>query len=138
MGRIRLRRRVGTVCKGEDAKDTSQPVPDAPQRSNHLLDIPWLGRWLEKKRDNRQNSFQLVTFHVPGLKRPMVQMGSGTLSHRLRATRARFCVIQIDGEHMVQDVVVIDRNGLEIRRNYDSKANSEGATKPGTQPADVR
>ncbi len=78
------------------------------------------------------------TFPVPGVRRPMVQMGSGTLSHRLRATRASFCVIQIDGEHMVQDVVVIDRNGLEISRNYDSKANSEGGMKTGTRPASVR
>ena len=68
----------------------------------------------------------------------MVQMGSGTLSHRLRSTRASFCVIQIDREHMVQDVVVIDRNGLEIRRNYDSKAGSEGGMKAGTQPASIR
>lgn len=78
------------------------------------------------------------TFHVPGVKRPMVQMGSGTLSHRLRSTRASFCVIQIDGEHMSQDVVIIDRNGLEIRRNYDSAANSEAGTKAGTQPLDAR
>lgn len=74
------------------------------------------------------------TLHVPGVRRPMVQMGSGTLSTRLRATRPSFCVIQIDGEHMMQDVVVIDRNGLEIRRNYDSNADSE----TGTQPASVR
>lgn len=78
------------------------------------------------------------TIHVPGVRRPMVQMGSGTLSTRLRATRPSFCVIQIDGEHMVQDVVVIDRNGLEIRRNYDSALNSGGETTSGTQPLDAR
>jgi hypothetical protein len=50
----------------------------------------------------------------------MVQMGAGTLSTRLRATRPSFCVISIDGEHMVQEVVTLDRNGLEIKRNYDS------------------
>jgi hypothetical protein len=33
----------------------------------------------------------------------------------------------IDGEHMVQEIVTIDRNGLEIRRNYDSLA-FEGGT----------
>jgi 3',5'-cyclic AMP phosphodiesterase CpdA len=71
---------------------------------------------------------------IKGLRRSMVQMGSGTLSTRLRATRPSFCVIQIDGEHMVQDVVVIDRNGLEIRRNYDSAL----ATTAGTQPATAR
>lgn len=78
------------------------------------------------------------TVHVPGVRRPMVQMGSGTLSTRLRATRPSFCVIQIDGEHMVQDVVTIDRNGLEMRRNYDSAASSEGGTRAGTEPAPVR
>ena len=59
----------------------------------------------------------------------MVQMGSGTLSTRLRATRASFCVIIIDGEHMVQELVTIDRDGIEIARNYDS-LNSQGGTLP--------
>lgn len=66
---------------------------------------------------------------IEGVARPMVQMGGGTLSTRLRATRASFCVIMIDGEHMVQEIVTIDRNGLEIRRNYDS-LNSQGGTLP--------
>jgi hypothetical protein len=57
---------------------------------------------------------------IQSVRRPMVQMGAGTLSVRLRATRPSFCVIMIDGEHMVQEIVTIDRNGLEIRRNYDS------------------
>jgi 3',5'-cyclic AMP phosphodiesterase CpdA len=57
---------------------------------------------------------------IEAVRRPMVQMGAGTLSIRLRATRPSFCVISIDGEHLVQEIVTIDRNGLEIRRNYDS------------------
>jgi 3',5'-cyclic AMP phosphodiesterase CpdA len=57
---------------------------------------------------------------VEAVRRPMVQMGAGTLSTRLRATRPSFCVISIDGEHLVQEIVTVDRNGLEIRRNYDS------------------
>jgi 3',5'-cyclic AMP phosphodiesterase CpdA len=64
-------------------------------------------------------------------RRPIVQMGSGTLSTRLRATRPSFCAISIDGEHMVQDICTIDRNGLEIRRNYDSATSSAG-TQAGT------
>jgi predicted phosphodiesterase len=64
---------------------------------------------------------------VDGVRRPMVQMGAGTLSTRLRATRPSFCVIAIDGEHLVQEIVTIDRNGLEIRRNYDS-LELEGGT----------
>lgn len=78
------------------------------------------------------------TVHVPGVRRPMVQMGSGTLSTRVRSTRASFCVIQIDGEHMVQDVIVIDRNGLEVRRNYDSAADSDSGMNNGTEPAGAR
>jgi 3',5'-cyclic AMP phosphodiesterase CpdA len=57
---------------------------------------------------------------IEAARRPMVQMGAGTLSIRLRATRPSFCVISIDGEHLVQEIVTIDRTGLEIRRNYDS------------------
>jgi 3',5'-cyclic AMP phosphodiesterase CpdA len=53
-------------------------------------------------------------------RRPMVQMGSGTLSMRTRATRAGFCVVQIEGDRLTQDVVSIDRNGLEVCRGYDS------------------
>jgi 3',5'-cyclic AMP phosphodiesterase CpdA len=64
---------------------------------------------------------------IEAVRRPMVQMGAGTLSTRLRATRPSFCVVSIDGEHLVQEVVTIDRNGLEIRRNYDS-LDFEGGT----------
>ena len=59
--------------------------------------------------------------------------GAGTLSVRLRATRPSFCVIVIDGEHMTQEIITIDRNGLEIRRNYDSLFDH-----PGTQPEPIR
>lgn len=51
--------------------------------------------------------------------RPMVQMGSGTLSTRLRATRPSFCILEFDGNRMTQDVVTIDRAGLELRRAYE-------------------
>jgi len=70
---------------------------------------------------------------IASTARPMVQMGGGTLSVRLRATRPSFCVIMIDGEHMVQEIITIDRNGLEVRRNYDSLINQ-----PGTLPEHVR
>ncbi len=63
---------------------------------------------------------------IESVRRPMVQMGAGTLSTRLRATRPSFCVISIDGEHLVQEIVTIDRNGLEIRRNYDSLERESG------------
>jgi 3',5'-cyclic AMP phosphodiesterase CpdA len=62
--------------------------------------------------------------HSP--RRQMVQMGSGTLSTRVRATQASFCLITIDGEHMVQDIVTIDRSGLKTHRNYDSRVDQPG------------
>jgi 3',5'-cyclic AMP phosphodiesterase CpdA len=72
---------------------------------------------------------------IEAARRPMVQMGSGTLSTRLRATRPAFCVIQIDGEHMVQDICTIDRNGLEIKRNYDSAKPGDPVIVQGGTPA---
>ncbi|HEV7691983.1 MAG TPA: metallophosphoesterase [Hyphomonadaceae bacterium] len=76
---------------------------------------------------------------IEAARRPMVQMGSGTLSTRLRATRPAFCVIQIDGEHMVQDICTIDRNGLEIKRNYDSaKPGDPVIVQGGTPQAEAR
>jgi 3',5'-cyclic AMP phosphodiesterase CpdA len=74
---------------------------------------------------------------IEAAHRPMVQMGSGTLSTRLRATRPSFCVVSIDGDHMVQEICTIDRNGLEIRRNYDSAVHPS-RTEPGTSPLPAR
>jgi 3',5'-cyclic AMP phosphodiesterase CpdA len=74
---------------------------------------------------------------IEAARRPMVQMGSGTLSTRLRATRPSFCIVSIDGDHMVQEICTIDRNGLEIRRNYDSAASLSGIH-AGTPPLPAR
>jgi 3',5'-cyclic AMP phosphodiesterase CpdA len=70
---------------------------------------------------------------VEAVRRPMVQMGAGTLSMRLRATRPSFCVISIDGEHLVQEILTIDRNGLEIRRSYDSREPETGTVAEQTR-----
>ncbi len=56
-------------------------------------------------------------------RRPLVQMGSGTLSTRLRASQPGFCVVQIEGDRLTQDVLSIDSGGLTIRRGYDSLVN---------------
>ncbi len=73
------------------------------------------------------------------VNRPMVQMGSGTLSTRLRATQPSFCVLGLDA-HMVQDICTIDRNGLEIRRNYDSTPDpgNPAQAQDGTRRAEAR
>lgn len=65
-------------------------------------------------------------------RRPMVQMGSGTLSIRTRASRAGFCVVQIEGGRLTQDVVEIDGEAREIRRNYDSLAMQPDSAGDGT------
>lgn len=57
---------------------------------------------------------------ITNVRRPMVQMGSGTLSTRLRGTPPSFCVLQMDESKLTQDVVSIELAGLTVRRNYDS------------------
>jgi predicted phosphodiesterase len=59
---------------------------------------------------------------ITNVRRPLVQMGSGTLSTRLRATPPSFCVLQMENGRLTQDVVSIELNGLSVRRNYDSAA----------------
>lgn len=59
---------------------------------------------------------------MPASRRALVQMGSGTLSTRLRATPPSFCIIQCDANgHLTQDVVSIGRHAIETHRNYDSR-----------------
>lgn len=59
---------------------------------------------------------------MPASRRALVQMGSGTLSTRLRATPPSFCIIQCDADgRLTQDVVSIGRHAVETRRNYDSR-----------------
>lgn len=57
---------------------------------------------------------------ITNVRRPMVQMGSGTLSTRLRGTPPSFCVLQMENGRLTQDVVSIELAGLTVRRNYDS------------------
>jgi 3',5'-cyclic AMP phosphodiesterase CpdA len=57
----------------------------------------------------------------------MVQMGSGTLSTRLRATQPSFCLMTIDRQHLVQEIVSVGRSGLTVRCNYDSRVHEAGA-----------
>ena len=57
-------------------------------------------------------------------RRPMVQMGSGTLSTRLRRTPPSFCVLQMENGKLTQDVVSIELAGLTVRRNYDASVGA--------------
>ena len=73
---------------------------------------------------------------ITNVRRPLVQMGSGTLSTRLRGTPPSFCVLQLDETKFTQDVVSIELEGLSVRRNYDSSvavANADNGT-PGAIP----
>lgn len=59
---------------------------------------------------------------VPASRRALVQMGSGTLSTRLRATPPSFCILQCDADgRLTQDIVSIGRHAIETHRNYDSR-----------------
>lgn len=59
-------------------------------------------------------------------RRHMVQMGSGTLSTRLRGTQASFCLVTFADDHVRQDIVSIDPSGRGIRHNYDSRIHQPG------------
>lgn len=50
--------------------------------------------------------------------RPMVQMGAGTLSTRLRSSPPSFCVIEIGEDTLAQEIVQVEGGALEMRRNY--------------------
>lgn len=62
--------------------------------------------------------------HSP--RRQMVQMGSGTLSTRLRSTQPSFCLVTIDGENIRQEILTLDRDELRVERNYDSSVDQPG------------
>ncbi|MEQ1782712.1 MAG: metallophosphoesterase [Hyphomonadaceae bacterium] len=62
--------------------------------------------------------------HSP--RRQMVQMGSGTLSTRLRSTLPSFCVVRLDGEKIIQEIVTLNRDGLRVEVNYDSSLHQPG------------
>ena len=61
---------------------------------------------------------------ITNTRRPMVQMGSGTLSTRLRGTAPSFCVLQMENGRLTQDVVSIELAGLTVRRNHDSSVGA--------------
>ncbi len=63
--------------------------------------------------------------HAP--RRHMVQMGSGTLSTRLRATHPSFCLVTIDRERIEQEIISIGPQRLEVHRNYDSRTHQPEA-----------
>lgn len=67
------------------------------------------------------------THAITNRRRAMVQMGSDTLSTRLRRTPPSFCMLQMENGKLTQDVVSIELAGLTVRRNYDP---SVGATPP--------
>lgn len=71
--------------------------------------------------------------HSP--RRQMVQMGSGTLSTRLRSTPPSFCVVRIDGERIIQEIVTLTRDGLCVETNYDSSVDQPGLLRQRSQSA---
>jgi 3',5'-cyclic AMP phosphodiesterase CpdA len=48
----------------------------------------------------------------------LLQLGAGTLSTRRRGSPPSFCVLDIEGEQLTQQIVHIDGGALEIRSNF--------------------
>ncbi len=67
----------------------------------------------------------------------LVQMGSGTLSTRLRGTHPSFCVLTVQGGGSVrQDVIMVGRDGPVSHCNYDSLTHEhETLYQPGQKAA---
>lgn len=64
----------------------------------------------------------------------LVQMGSGTLSTRLRGTHPSFCVLTVQGGSVRQDVITVGPDGLVSHCNYDSLTHEhETLYQPGRQ-----
>lgn len=60
-------------------------------------------------------------------RRQLVQMGSGTLSTRLRASPPSFCVVTIGPDYIQQEIVHLAFDGAAVARlNYDSRSNAPG------------
>ncbi len=61
--------------------------------------------------------------HTP--QRHLVQMGSGTLSTRMRGSPPSFCIISLEGDRISQDIVHVGPR-MDIHRNYDSTLHQAG------------
>lgn len=61
-----------------------------------------------------------------GPRRCMVQMGSGTLSTRLRGSHASFCIVTLGHDHILQEIVTVCEGGGAMHLNYDSRINQPG------------
>lgn len=75
--------------------------------------------------------------HSPRHK--LVQMGSGTLSTRLRGTHPSFCVVTLDRGRIWQDIIVVGPDGLISHCNYDSQTHEKEALyQPGQQAMSLK
>jgi 3',5'-cyclic AMP phosphodiesterase CpdA len=63
---------------------------------------------------------------IDGPRRHMVQMGSGTLSTRLRGTHPGFCVVTLAEDHVRQEVASVTPDGVHLHLNYDSRIHQPG------------
>lgn len=63
---------------------------------------------------------------IDGPQRHMVQMGSGTLSTRLRGTHPSFCVVTLAQDHISQEIASVTPDGVRLHLNYDSRLHQPG------------
>ncbi len=59
-----------------------------------------------------------------------IQLGAGTLSTRVRATPASFCLIEIGEHHLAQDVVRFEDRALTLSRAFTVDRRREAALTP--------
>lgn len=57
-------------------------------------------------------------FALPDEETGLLQLGAGTLSTRRRGSPPSFCVLDIEGDKLTQQIVRIDGGALEIQSNY--------------------
>lgn len=72
-------------------------------------------------------------FAVQDAASGVMQLGSGTLSTRRRGSPPSFCVIDIEGDRLTQQVVHLDGGALEIRSNLAFERRGEASEQAGTR-----
>jgi 3',5'-cyclic AMP phosphodiesterase CpdA len=69
-------------------------------------------------------------FALPDPETGLLQLGAGTLSTRRRGSPPSFCVLDIEGDKLTQQVVRLDGGAMEIQTNYVTRrALSEDGTR---------
>ena len=69
-------------------------------------------------------------FALPDPATGLIQLGAGTLSTRRRGSPPSFCVLDIDGDKLTQQIVRLDGGAMEILRNFVTRRSPAGYGTP--------